>query len=93
MGPRRTTRGSLDAALNARKLLAEVAARRLRVAVRRVKHVAIGEVLQTWTEPVARAIAMLRKNREQELPPTPPGCPASHPLLKSLSASFAMLPP
>ena len=67
----------LEAALKARKLLAEVEERELRVAIRRGEYVAVEEVRQTWTELVAQATAMLRKKFEQELPPILSGLDAT----------------
>jgi hypothetical protein len=59
----------LESSLKARRLLADVEERELRLGIRRGEYVAVEEVRQTWTEFVARAKAMLRKKFEQELPP------------------------
>lgn len=67
----------IESALKARKLLAEVEERELRLAIRRGDYVAVEEVRQTWTELVAQATAMLRKKFEQELPPILSGLDAT----------------
>ena len=66
-----------ESALKARKLLAEVEERELRLGIRRGDYVAVAEVRQTWTELVAQAAAMLRKKFEQELPPILSGLDAT----------------
>lgn len=66
-----------ESALKARKLLAEVEERELRLAIRRGDYVAVEEVRQTWTEFVAQATSMLRKKFEQELPPILSGLDAT----------------
>lgn len=71
-GPR-----DIESSLKARKLLAEVEERELRLAIKRGDHVALEEVRQAWTELVARATAMLRKKFEQELPPILSGLDAT----------------
>ncbi|MBN8459419.1 MAG: hypothetical protein J0M04_16445 [Verrucomicrobia bacterium] len=67
----------IESSLKARKLLAEVEDRELRLGIRRGDFVAVEEVRQTWTEFVARATAMLRKKFEQELPPILSGLDAT----------------
>ena len=67
----------IEASLKARKLLAEVEERELRLGIKRGDFVAVEEVRQTWTEFVARATAMLRKKFEQELPPILSGLDAT----------------
>lgn len=67
----------IESSLKARKLLAEVEERELRLAIRRGDYVAVEEVRQTWTELVAQATAMLRKKFEQELPPILSGLDAT----------------
>ena len=67
----------LESALKARKLLAEVEERELRVAIKRGEYVAVEEVRQRWTELLAQATAMLRTKFEQELPPILSGLDAT----------------
>ncbi len=69
--------GDIESSLKARKLLAEVEERELRVGVRRGEFVAVEDVRLMWTESVARATAMLRKKFEQELPPILSGLDAT----------------
>ena len=69
--------GDIETALKARKLLAEVEERELRLGIRRGEYVAVEEVRQMWTEFVAQATAMLRKKFEQELPPILSGLDAT----------------
>ena len=69
--------GDIETSLKARKLLAEVEERELRLGIRRGEYVAVDEVRQTWTEFVAQATAMLRKKFEQELPPILSGLDAT----------------
>jgi DNA-binding CsgD family transcriptional regulator len=69
--------GDIECSLKARKLLAEVEERELRLGIRRGEFVAVEEVRQTWTEFVAQATAMLRKKFEQELPPILSGLDAT----------------
>lgn len=66
-----------EEALKARKLLAEVEERELRLGIKRGDFVAVDEVRQAWTELVAQATAMLRKKFEQELPPILSGLDAT----------------
>jgi len=69
--------GDVESSLKARKLLAEVEERELRLGIRRGDYVAVEEVRQMWTELVAQATAMLRKKFEQELPPILSGLDAT----------------
>jgi len=56
-------------ALKARKLLAEIEEKELRLAIRRGDYVPIDKVRVEWTTQVGRAIAILRTKLESELPP------------------------
>lgn len=67
----------IESSLKARRLLADVEERELRLGIKRGDFVAVEEVRQTWTEFVARATAMLRKKFEQELPPILSGLDAT----------------
>jgi hypothetical protein len=67
----------IESSLKARKLLAEVEERELRLGIRRGDYVAVEEVRQTWTELVSQATSMLRKKFEQELPPILSGLDAT----------------
>jgi hypothetical protein len=67
----------IETSLRARKLLAEVEERELRLGIRRGDYVAVEEVRQIWTEFVAQATSMLRKKFEQELPPILSGLDAT----------------
>ena len=58
-----------ESALRARKLLAEVEERELRLAVKRGEFVALEAVRECWTRQVARAKDLLRHKFEMELPP------------------------
>jgi hypothetical protein len=58
-----------ESALRARKLLAEVEERELRLAVKKREFVAMGEVQHCWTAQVAKAKELLRHKFEFELPP------------------------
>jgi hypothetical protein len=58
-----------ETALRARKLLAEVEERELRLAVKKGEYVALEEVRAVWTEQVAKAKELLRHKFEMELPP------------------------
>ena len=66
-----------ETALRARKLLAEVEERELRLAVKKREYVAIEEVRQTWTALVGRAKDLLRNKFENELPPVLSGLDAT----------------
>ena len=63
--------------LRARKLLAEVEERELRVAVKKREYVAFSEVRETWTKLVSRAKDLLRNKFEMELPPILSGLDAT----------------
>ena len=67
----------VETSLKARKLLAEVEERELRLGIKRGDFVAVDEVRQAWTELVAQAASMLRKKFEQELPPILSGLDAT----------------
>ena len=69
--------GDIESSLKARKLLAEVEERELRLGIKRGDFVAVEEVRQAWTEFVAQATSMLRKKFEQELPPILSGLDAT----------------
>ncbi len=69
--------GDTESSLKARKLLAEVEERELRLGIRRGDYVTVEEVRQAWTEFVAQATSMLRKKFEQELPPILSGLDAT----------------
>ncbi|MBC2593847.1 hypothetical protein H5P28_06195 [Ruficoccus amylovorans] len=56
-------------ALKARKLLAEIEDRELRLAVRKNEYVPLEEVRLEWTTQVGKAIALMRAKFESELPP------------------------
>lgn len=58
-----------EASLKARKLLAEVEERELRVAVKKELYVPLDVVRHEWTTRVGRAVNLLRNKFENELPP------------------------
>ncbi len=58
-----------EASLKARKLLAEVEERELRVAVKKELYVPLDVVKHEWTTRVGRAVNLLRNKFECELPP------------------------
>jgi hypothetical protein len=60
---------AIQNALRARKLLAEVEERELRLAVKKGEYVALSEVRETWTKLISRAKDLLRNKFEMELPP------------------------
>lgn len=60
---------SNEEALKARKLLAEVEERELKVAIRKGEYVFFDEVRQSWMTQVGKAVALLRAKFEAELPP------------------------
>lgn len=64
-------------ALKARKLLAEVEEREMRLAVKRGEFVAVEVVRATWTNCVGQATALLRRKFENELPPILSGLDAT----------------
>jgi phage terminase Nu1 subunit (DNA packaging protein) len=66
-----------ETALRARKLLAEVEERELRLAVKKGDYVSIEEVRQTWTRLVGRAKELLRNKFENDLPPILSGLDAT----------------
>ena len=66
-----------ETALKARKLLAEVEDRELRLAIRRQEYVPLAEVREEWTTRVGRAVALLRNKFEMELPPILSGLDAA----------------
>jgi transposase-like protein len=66
-----------ETSLKARKLLAEVEDRELRVAVRKELYVPIDLVKREWTTRVGRAVALLRNKLESELPPILSGLDAT----------------
>jgi hypothetical protein len=63
-------------ALRARRLLADVEERELRLAVKREQFVAVERVEEEWNGLVAKATAVLRSKFEQELPPVLSGLDA-----------------
>jgi len=67
----------LESSLKARRLLADVEERELRLGIKRGDFVAVDDVRLSWTEFVAQATAMLRKKFEQELPPILSGLDAT----------------
>lgn len=68
-GKQQQDQTDMEAQLRARKLLAEVEERELRLAVKREEYVPVDAVKTTWMEQIGRATAMLRRKFEQELPP------------------------
>ena len=66
-----------ETALRARKLLAEVEEREIKVAVRKGQYVSIEEVRLEWTSLVGKATALLRNKFENELPPILSGLDAT----------------
>ncbi len=58
-----------EEALKARKLLAEVEERELKVAIKKGEFVLLEEVRRSWLTQVGKAIALLRAKFESELPP------------------------
>lgn len=67
----------VETALCARKLLAEVEERELRLAVKKGEYVAIAQVREVWTKQVAKANDLLRNKFEMELPPILSGLDAT----------------
>ncbi len=61
--------GAEAEALKARKLLAEVEERELRVAIKKGEYVLVEEVRRSWLSLVGKAIALMRAKFENELPP------------------------
>lgn len=66
-----------EEALKARKLLAEVEERELRIAVRKGEYVALTKVREEWIGLVAQATSILRAKFENELPPILSGLDAT----------------
>ena len=66
-----------DEALKARKLLAEVEERELRIAVKKGEFVALTKVREEWIGLVAQATSILRAKFENELPPVLSGLDAT----------------
>lgn len=66
-----------EEALKARKLLAEVEERELRIAVKKGEYVALTKVREEWIGLVAQATAILRAKFESELPPVLSGLDAT----------------
>ena len=58
-----------EEALKARKLLAEVEERELKVGIRKGEFVLLAEVRRDWLTQVGKAVALLRAKFENELPP------------------------
>lgn len=83
-----------ETALRARKLLAEVEERELRLAVKKGEYVALEEVRAVWTEQVAKAKELLRHKFEMELPPVLSGLDAvaiQQECAKALDEVFTLL--
>ncbi|MBP7948903.1 MAG: hypothetical protein KA004_04545 [Verrucomicrobiales bacterium] len=66
-----------EEALKARKLLAEVEERELRIAVKKGEYVALTRVREEWIGLVAQATSILRAKFENELPPVLSGLDAT----------------
>ena len=66
-----------EEALKARKLLAEVEERELRIAVKKGEYVALTQVREEWISLVAQATSILRAKFENELPPVLSGLDAA----------------
>ena len=66
-----------EEALKARKLLAEVEERELRIAVKKGEYVALTQVREQWIGLVAQATSILRAKFENELPPVLSGLDAT----------------
>lgn len=67
----------LEESLKARKMLAEVEERELRLAVKKREYVALAEVREFWTKNVGKAKDLLRNKFEMELPPILSGLDAT----------------
>ena len=67
----------LEESLKARKMLAEVEEKELRLAVKKREYVALSEVRETWTKLISRAKDLLRNKFEMELPPILSGLDAT----------------
>lgn len=68
--------GAQTEALKARKLLAEVEERELRVAVRKGEYLRTEDVRRSWHTLVGKAISLMRAKFENELPPVLSGLDA-----------------
>jgi hypothetical protein len=66
-----------EEALKARKLLAEVEERELRIAVKKGEYVPLTKVREEWIGLVAQATSVLRAKFENELPPVLSGLDAT----------------
>jgi transposase-like protein len=55
--------------LKARKLLAEIEDRELKVAIKKGEYVRVEQVKEEWTSRIGKAVALLRARFENELPP------------------------
>jgi hypothetical protein len=66
-----------EEALKARKLLAEVEERELRIAVKKGEYVPLSKVREEWIGLVAQATSILRAKFESELPPVLSGLDAT----------------
>lgn len=75
-----------ESSLKARKLLAEVMERELRLKVRQGEYVPLEDVKTRWAYHVGQAVALLRKRLENELPPILSGLDATA-IRKELSAA------
>ncbi|PTY03329.1 hypothetical protein DB346_05465 [Verrucomicrobia bacterium LW23] len=65
----RVTSAGNEEALKARKLLAEVEERELKVAIRKGEYVPLAEVRAAWMRAIGKATEQLRARFENELPP------------------------
>lgn len=75
-----------ESSLKARKLLAEVMERELRLKVKQGEFVPLEDVKTRWAYHVGQAVALLRKRLENELPPILSGLDATA-IRKELSAA------
>ena len=66
-----------ESALRARKLLAEVEDRELKVAIKKQLYVSMEDVRQEWTRVAGRVTSLLRNKFENELPPILSGLDAT----------------
>ena len=67
----------VESSLKARKLLAEVMERELRLQVKQGEYVLLDDVKTRWAYHVGQAVSLLRKRLEQEIPPILSGLDAS----------------
>ncbi len=72
-----TKAGVNEEALKARKLLAEVEERELRIAIKKGEYVPLHKVREEWIGLVAQATSVLRAKFENELPPVLSGLDAT----------------